>query len=261
MADSECYQLEDGFVMIAHGIFDSLIQYPMSANCLRVVLCIIRKTYGFGKKEAQISLDTFVRRTGIRKPHVRRALTALVYHNIITQSGNKRIPTYGYQKYSSKWKAWEGDRPKPKSLPNRVTIVTHMGNAQSYKETIKRNNIPPLTPPPKKPKPKKQKPKTDEFVFTPPDWLDMKLWNQFLEHRKKIKSPMTDLAQHLAVIKLERYTGNGHTQRDVIEQSIINGWRGLFPVKDNHDPEARRRAKEARWDQIRKERQRKEAGL
>jgi hypothetical protein len=66
-----------------------------------------------------------------------------------------------------------------------------------------------------------------------PDWMPAKLWMDFVEHRRKAKAPMTDIAQQRAISKLERMRADGQDIEAVVEQSIINGWKGLFPVKND----------------------------
>jgi hypothetical protein len=46
---------------------------------------------------------------------------------------------------------------------------------------------------------------------------------------------MTHRAQELAIGALGRLRAAGHDPRAVIEQSILNGWRGLFPVRSSSD--------------------------
>lgn len=55
----------------------------------------------------------------------------------------------------------------------------------------------------------------------------------FLEHRKKLKSPMTAKALELAVKKANKLAG-GDTQivKAIFEQSMMNGWKGVFPLKE-----------------------------
>lgn len=64
-----------------------------------------------------------------------------------------------------------------------------------------------------------------------PDWLPAQTWAEFLEHRRKLKAPMTDLAQQRAVKQLGRLREAGHDPEEVLSQSIVNGWKGVFPVK------------------------------
>lgn len=56
-------------------------------------------------------------------------------------------------------------------------------------------------------------------------------WQAFVDHRKRVRSPMTDLAQTKAIAELDRLRTDGHDPVQVINQSIINGWKGLFPLK------------------------------
>lgn len=55
-------------------------------------------------------------------------------------------------------------------------------------------------------------------------------------HRTKIRHPMTLKAESLIVAKLEKISReHGHDPTAVINQSIINGWRGVFPLKGDED--------------------------
>ena len=52
--------------------------------------------------------------------------------------------------------------------------------------------------------------------------------------RKQIKTPMTDRAVGMAIKKLTELSGgNSDTAVKILEQSIMNSWKGLFPLKDN----------------------------
>ena len=54
----------------------------------------------------------------------------------------------------------------------------------------------------------------------------------FVEFRKGIKKPMTDHAIDLLIQKLNSMTNNIWEQIEIINQSIMNGWQGVFPLKD-----------------------------
>ena len=56
----------------------------------------------------------------------------------------------------------------------------------------------------------------------------------FVEMRKATKEPMTDRAIKIAKNKINEYAkGNKQVAIAVIEQSILNNWKGIFPLKDN----------------------------
>jgi hypothetical protein len=72
-----------------------------------------------------------------------------------------------------------------------------------------------------------------EEVFELPDFINSSLWKGYLEMRSKIKKPMTDYAQKLAIGKLERFKQSGENPNAILEQSIIHSWQGLFSVNRN----------------------------
>ena len=66
--------------------------------------------------------------------------------------------------------------------------------------------------------------------ITYPDWLPLDTFNDFKEKRKEIKKPLTGRAEELAIKALARLKESGNDPQAVLEQSIMGGWQGLFPV-------------------------------
>lgn len=64
-----------------------------------------------------------------------------------------------------------------------------------------------------------------------PEGINETAWNEFEQHRKDIKHPLTDLARRKAWNLLQNYSYQ--EQQRTIDESIISGWRGLFPKKTN----------------------------
>lgn len=56
----------------------------------------------------------------------------------------------------------------------------------------------------------------------------------FIEMRKTIKKPMTERAVKILLNKLPRLSPSTSTQIKILEQSIINNWTDVYPVKDEH---------------------------
>ena len=52
----------------------------------------------------------------------------------------------------------------------------------------------------------------------------------FAEHRKKLKKPMTDRAKELLLSKLSKMARTEQEQIAILNQSIMNGWQGVFPL-------------------------------
>ncbi len=81
-----------------------------------------------------------------------------------------------------------------------------------------------------------------------PNWIDPEVWKAFEEMRKKTRKPLTDYARKLAFKRLEHiYKEHGHHPDDVLEQSILNAWQGLWPIsqgrQSRRDEEVRREAR------------------
>lgn len=81
-------------------------------------------------------------------------------------------------------------------------------------------------------------------MFDLPEWVDTETWKDFEQMRKKIRKPLTDAARRLAIKKLVQLYREGHDPKDVLEQSILNAWQGLWPIcqgrGDRRDEELRK---------------------
>ena len=112
-------QLEDGYTQIANEILEHLVKMHLSPNQWQVLLCIIRKTYGFHKKVDYLANIQIGEATGLGKTVVSRVLHNLSDMQLITRKG-KYI---GFQKDWEKWQelanllTFESKKPKA----NRVT--------------------------------------------------------------------------------------------------------------------------------------------
>ena len=56
--------------------------------------------------------------------------------------------------------------------------------------------------------------------------------NDFLEMRKQTKSKMTDRAIKLMLNKLDELASNDDDKIKILNQSIMNSWKGLFPLNN-----------------------------
>lgn len=61
-----------------------------------------------------------------------------------------------------------------------------------------------------------------------PDWLPQKAWEDFCQHRGK---KFGALAQRLTIKKLGEFRNAGMDPAEVLNQSVMNGWRGVFELK------------------------------
>ena len=65
-----------------------------------------------------------------------------------------------------------------------------------------------------------------------PDWLPAEVWQEFCDHRKAIKRPITSISEKKLLITLGKVRDQGHDWKAVLDKSIENGWLGIYPPKD-----------------------------
>lgn len=74
---------EKGFTRVPNKAFDHLIKYRLSGLQKDIVWCIIRRTYGYNKIEAKLSLRFIAKRINSTHVRVSEALKVLIEKNIV----------------------------------------------------------------------------------------------------------------------------------------------------------------------------------
>jgi phage replication O-like protein O len=80
-------QMDKGFTPIANEILEELVKLRIPASEKDVCYFVIRKTYGFHKKEDRISLTQFEKGTLLSRVTVVKALKNLLSRNILVKVG------------------------------------------------------------------------------------------------------------------------------------------------------------------------------
>lgn len=99
VVESIVADLDDGYTRIANELLEAVMAANLTARQLKVVLAIIRKTYGFGKKFDRITNTQIAMMTGIHHTHVCKAKNEMIAMNIIISNGQ----TIGINKVISAW--------------------------------------------------------------------------------------------------------------------------------------------------------------
>lgn len=70
-----------------------------------------------------------------------------------------------------------------------------------------------------------------------PDWLPVDAWLDWCEHREakaaEKSAPWTRPAAKVSLRRLEKLRELGHAPADCIDEAVLRGWTGLFPVKSD----------------------------
>ncbi|EPV6087093.1 replication protein [Proteus mirabilis] len=125
---------DDGYTRIANELLESLSCCNLTVRQLRVMLAIIRKTYGFGKKVDRISDSQLADVSGLSRQNVNKAKKELISMNYIILEGNK----IGVNKEVSAWKNQSRDSVSNLKTKKVSKLET---NDVSDLETHKRNTL------------------------------------------------------------------------------------------------------------------------
>lgn len=74
--------------------------------------------------------------------------------------------------------------------------------------------------------------KHDPIKYSDDPELDEAI-HEFIKFRKDIKKPMSDMAIKLMMNKLEKLSQDKHEQVQILNQSIMQGWTGIYELKDD----------------------------
>jgi phage replication O-like protein O len=111
-------QVEGGYTRIANEIVEALARVNVPGEVMRILLIVLRKTYGFSKKEDAISLSQFCLLSGIKKPNCTRAIKKALGMRLIIRTDNGKVPTYRFNKDFDTWR----------SLSNEITLSKRITN-------------------------------------------------------------------------------------------------------------------------------------
>lgn len=70
-----------------------------------------------------------------------------------------------------------------------------------------------------------------------PEWIDAEAWEGFCEMRRAMKKiPFTERAQKMVLKSLYDLRAAGHDANACLDQSTLNGWRDVFPLRQKDIP-------------------------
>jgi uncharacterized protein YdaU (DUF1376 family) len=62
-----------------------------------------------------------------------------------------------------------------------------------------------------------------------PEFLSSEMWAEWIQHRRSIKAPMSDLAQAKFINQLTSLVADGHDSKKLLDTAIANGWKTVYP--------------------------------
>lgn len=228
--------LDDGFTRIANELLEAVMHAGLSQHQLLVFMAVMRKTYGFNKKSDWVSNEQLSELTGILPHKCSAAKSVLVKRGILTQTGR----VIGINKTVSEWSSLPVKGTEKKPYLKKVTLpesgkksLPESGNAYypnqvNTKDKHTKDNKDNINNPPKSPRAVS----FDASAVQLPDWLSAEIWSSWVAYRRDLKKPIkSQQTVTQAINLLDRCRLNGYSPDEIINQSIANGWQGLFEPK------------------------------
>ncbi|WP_368821899.1 replication protein [Klebsiella variicola] len=228
--------LDDGFTRIANELLEAVMHAGLSQHQLLVFMAVMRKTYGFNKKSDWVSNEQISVLTGILPHKCSAAKSTLVKRGILTQTGR----VIGINKAVSEWSSLPVKGTEKRPYLKKVTLpesgkksLPESGNAYypnqvNTKDKHTKDNKDNINNPPKSPRAVS----FDASAVQLPDWLSAEIWSSWVAYRRDLKKPIkSQQTVTQAINLLDRCRLNGYSPEEIINQSIANGWQGLFEPK------------------------------
>lgn len=124
-------QLEDGYTRIANELLEHVPRFKFNGTQLRIVLIVWRYTFGFNRKDHELSIGFISKATGLSYKSVEKELKNLIEQKVLfvsKQSTKTRSRKIGMNKYYTDWQI-------ESSLPPNNGSPTIMGDLQK-EETV-----------------------------------------------------------------------------------------------------------------------------
>ena len=117
-------QVEDGYIQIANELMDAMISYPFKNSELKIVLTIIRKTYGWKKKKDRLSFSQISKFSRVSIRHTKRVIKNLVLGNIILKEKIANNNILGLNKDYYSWSLWKTLNPGDRIVTGKVSDLS-----------------------------------------------------------------------------------------------------------------------------------------
>lgn len=115
-------QVEDGHVRLANELFDAILSFKFSGRQLKVLMAIIRKTYGYNKKEDDISSSQIAALCSLNRGHVSTTINHLAKMRVINKAQGVFGCVLSINKQYMEWiELEEDDIERQKKVVNRVS--------------------------------------------------------------------------------------------------------------------------------------------
>ena len=105
-------QLENGYTRIANELFEAIIEYSFTCAELRIILLVIRRTYGWKTSKSFISYGSVARKLRMDIRYVKRRINKLILDNVLFKDKTEWENRIGLNKEYTSWQLWKTSRAR-----------------------------------------------------------------------------------------------------------------------------------------------------
>lgn len=134
-------QLENGYTKIADEILEVLPKYKFNGSQMRILMVILRYTYGFSRKQHELSLTFISEATGMNRTQVRRELNTLIAKNVILVLKEASFRKPRVIAFNKNYDQWQVERELIRTQGTNSLPVSEKANTQGTNSLPKINNI------------------------------------------------------------------------------------------------------------------------
>jgi phage replication O-like protein O len=227
-------QKENGYTAIANEILDAVALLKVNGTQFKAIIAVWRNTYGFHRKDHEMSLAYIAKAIGVDKMQARRAIDGLIKMNVLVENAKPTFKSGRVISFNKDHETWlSTNEPTVDQLHYTTVDQLHYTTVdQLHYTTVDQSDY----------QQRKIKDNSKDNI-SKKSKIDLKQYDlsqgvvdvlaEFIEHRKQMKKPTTQLAITKIVNMFVNNKYNDDEMILALEKSIMNGYRGVFPLKDN----------------------------
>jgi len=134
-------QKENGFTSIANELLGEILKSDFTLRELKIILTVIRFTYGFNRKEAELSVRYISKATGIKFYHLSDSINTLVSKNVLTINDSDNHKQGRILKLNKDYETWNFESSqRMNSSQKRNGLVPESGTVRVPESGTKKEN-------------------------------------------------------------------------------------------------------------------------
>lgn len=140
-------QLEDGYTKIANEILEAFARTPsLGSEAFQVLMLVLRRSYGFHRKDAEMTISFICKGTGLKHRSACRAVERLVSKRLIVRQESivKFNKNYDEWVVSKRLTSVQTDTP-PVSKRRTEVVSKRLTNKERVKDTPKKETVTKVT--------------------------------------------------------------------------------------------------------------------